>query len=85
MGSLRSSTYCALRAVLIKARQHAGLTQRQLAVRLKRPHSWIAKIEAGERHVSVYEFMQIASALSVPAEVLFKRFAKRDRAPNPAV
>ena len=83
MGSLRSSTYCALRAVLIEARQHAGLTQ--LAVRLKRPHSWIAKIEAGERHVSVYEFMQIASALSVPAEVLFKRFAKRDRAPNPAV
>jgi transcriptional regulator with XRE-family HTH domain len=60
---LGSPTYYAVRVILIEARRHAGLTQRQLATRLKRPHSWIAKIEAGARDLSVYEFCQISSAL----------------------
>jgi transcriptional regulator with XRE-family HTH domain len=68
---------------LIEARRHAGLTQRQLATRLKRHHSWIAKIEAGERHVLVYEFCQISSALPVAPEVLFKLFVQRDRQQQP--
>jgi transcriptional regulator with XRE-family HTH domain len=83
LGSLRSPTYQALRLTVIEARQHAGLTQRQLAGRLKRHHSWIAKIEAGERHLSVYEFCQISSALSVPADVLFKQFVLRIRQLQP--
>ena len=83
MSSLRSSTYHALRVTLIEARRHAGLTQRQLATRLKRHHSWIAKIEAGERHVSVYEFCQISSALFIAPDVLFKQFIHRNRQQQP--
>jgi transcriptional regulator with XRE-family HTH domain len=43
----------------------AGLTQRGLAERLKRPHSYVAKIEGGERRVDVIEFAELARALRV--------------------
>ena len=77
LGSLRSPLYQALRVTLIEARRHAGLTQRQLAARLKRHHSWVAKIEAGERHLSVYEFYQISLALHMTPDALFKLFIQR--------
>jgi ribosome-binding protein aMBF1 (putative translation factor) len=50
--------------VLIDARKNAGLSQQELADRLKRPQSFVAKIEAGERRVDVIEFITIASALA---------------------
>lgn len=43
----------------------AGLTQRGLAERLKRPHSYVAKIEGGERRIDVLEFAELARALRV--------------------
>ena len=49
--------------LLVDARKNAGLSQQQLADRLKRPQSFVAKIEAGERRVDVVEFLTIASAL----------------------
>lgn len=49
--------------LLVSARKKAGLTQQELADRLKRPQSFVAKIEAGERRVDVVEFITIASAL----------------------
>jgi DNA-binding XRE family transcriptional regulator len=72
---LRSRAHRALLAVLAASRREAGLTQRQLAERLKRPHSFISKIEAGERRLDVLEFMEIAKALKVDPVDLFKRFA----------
>lgn len=62
-------------AVLAASRREAGLTQRQLAARLKRPHSWVSKIEAGERRLDVLEFCEIAKALKVDPVELFRRFA----------
>ena len=85
MGSLRSAIHCTLRAVLIEARQHCGLTQRQLAARLKRPHSWVAKIESAERRVSVDEFYEVASALAIAPDLLFKRFVQRYKSRNPVL
>lgn len=49
--------------LLVDARKKAGLTQQELAKRLKRPQSFVAKIEAGERRVDVIEFITIAEAL----------------------
>lgn len=72
---LRSRAHRALLAVLAASRREAGLTQRELAKRLKRPHSFISKIEAGERRLDVLEFMEIAEALEVDPVDLFKRFA----------
>jgi len=38
-------------------REEAGLTQRQLAVKLKTNHVFVHKSEIGERRVDVTEFM----------------------------
>jgi transcriptional regulator with XRE-family HTH domain len=62
---LRSTRQRALIEALVKARKAAGLTQRQLAARLKRSNSFVWKIEAGERRIEVLEFAEISRALGV--------------------
>lgn len=63
---MRKSThtpgYSALRSHLGAIRTRAGLSQRQLAVRIGVPHSWIAKIEAGERRIDLIEFAWFCEA-----------------------
>ncbi len=62
---LRSAKHRALIAAIVGARKAAGLTQRQLAARLRRSDSFVWKIEAGERRVDVLEFLEIARAVRV--------------------
>jgi len=67
---LRSSRHRALIAVIKATRRAAGLTQRQLAAKLKRSNSFVWKLEAGERQINVLEFMEIARILGVKASKL---------------
>jgi transcriptional regulator with XRE-family HTH domain len=53
--STHSKEYSLLRASLRQLRQEAELSQRDLAARLKLPHSWVAKVESGERRIDVVE------------------------------
>ena len=48
---------------LIQARKDAGLTQQQVADKLGRPQSFVAKYENGERRLDVVEFLEIAKLL----------------------
>ena len=48
---------------LIQARKDAGLTQQQVADKLDRPQSFVAKYENGERRLDVVEFLEIANLL----------------------
>lgn len=68
-----SPSYRAAVRVLIDARKEAGLTQRQLAVRLGRPYTVIANIERGERQIDVVEFIAVARALGVGESELMAR------------
>lgn len=61
--TLRSPGHLALMAALKQARLDAGLTQTELAERLKRPQSFVAKYENGERRVEVVELVEIATAM----------------------
>lgn len=61
--TLRSPGHQALMAALKQARLDAGLTQTELADRLERPQSFVAKYENGERRVEVVEFIQIVGAI----------------------
>ena len=66
--SLRTPGHLALMQVLIDTRKDAGLTQPALANRLKRPQSYIAKIENGERRLDVVEFAELLLAIEVRPE-----------------
>lgn len=71
MKSLRTRTHRTLCAVLVAARKGAGLSQEELARRLKRSQSFVAKMETGERRIDVVEFVEIARALGQePTELL---------------
>lgn len=61
--TLRTREHGALIGVLASNREKAGLSQRDLAARLKRPHSFVGRMEAGERRIDVIEFIAIAEAI----------------------
>ncbi len=69
--TLRSAGHLALIEALRSARKAAGLTQTELAVKLGRPQSFVAKYENAERRVEVVELVQIALAIGCdPAKVI---------------
>ena len=77
--SLRSPRQIQLQKLLTEARAKAGLTQGQLAEKLHRPQSFVAKYEGGERRIDVVEFCDIANALDVDPAVLFQDFLDKNR------
>ena len=68
-----TARYDRFRALLIQTREAAGLRQVDLAHRLKRPQSYVSKIESGERRLDVVEFLDFAAALQAnPINILKK-------------
>lgn len=71
--SLRTPGHRALMQVLIETRREAGITQQELADRLNRPQSYVAKVETGERRLDVVEFIEWAEGIGrSPAKLLEK-------------
>jgi transcriptional regulator with XRE-family HTH domain len=66
-----TSDYATVVAAIVEARKAAGVTQVELAARLKKTQSFISKIERRERRIDVLEFVAIARALGLgPASLL---------------
>jgi transcriptional regulator with XRE-family HTH domain len=63
--------YRPLPAMLRRLREGAGLTQRDLAKKLRVTHVWVHKSEIGERRVDVAEFMDWCLACGVNPEKAF--------------
>ena len=61
--SLRTPRNNRLRELLIDARKHGGWTQDQIAVKLGKPQSFVAKYEGGERRLDLIELIDVAHAL----------------------
>jgi len=61
--ALRDPAYRAFVDYLVAMRRRAGLTQRQLATRLKRSQSYVAKCEIYERRLDPAEFRAFIIAL----------------------
>ena len=69
--SLHTPEYEHFCSLLVAARQKAGLTQVEVALRVKRPQSFVAKYEGCERRLDVIEFLEICDALNVePSKIL---------------
>jgi transcriptional regulator with XRE-family HTH domain len=74
--SVFTPRYDRLRALLIDARKSAGLTQVELAERLRRPQSFVSKYERGERRLDVVEFLEVTDALEVQPAKLIERIGR---------
>lgn len=69
--TIYSQQYQRLCELLIEARRKADLTQVEVAERLGRPQSFVAKYEGGERRLDVVEFVAVAKALGLdPKELI---------------
>ena len=72
--TVHSSEQAAFCALMVAARKQAGLTQHELARRLKRPQSFVAKYEGGERRMDVVEFVAIVRAIGADPVKLLRDF-----------
>ncbi len=70
--TLRSSRQKKLIALIIAERKAAGLTQAEVAKKLRRYQSIVANIESGERRIDVVEFLDLADAIGFDAGKLIE-------------
>ncbi len=67
-GSLGTPRYNALMAKLTELRKQSGMTQSQIAKKLGKPQSFVAKYEGGERRLDIIEFVNVVKALGGSAD-----------------
>jgi transcriptional regulator with XRE-family HTH domain len=71
-----------LREALVEMRKNAGMTQRDLAAKLKRERNLVGRVEVGERRLDVVEFYWFCKACGAKpdkvAQKLFKWFEEAD-------
>ena len=61
--SIHSERHHRFRVLLVQERKAHGLTQTQVAQRLGKPPSYVAKYELGERRLDVLEYLDVAAAI----------------------
>lgn len=63
--SIHSDEMIALRQWLTAAREAQGISMRALAERLNRPHSFVQRVEEGDRRLDVVEFVEYCEELGL--------------------
>jgi transcriptional regulator with XRE-family HTH domain len=63
-------------ALLRSMREDAGLTQVELARKLRRPQSFVSRFESGQRRVDLVELKEICGALGVGLVEFVRRFER---------
>ena len=61
--SIHDQRYIEVVALLRKARERAGRTQREVAQMLGRPQSYVSKVETCERRLDYVELLQICRVI----------------------
>ncbi|MGH6682254.1 MAG: helix-turn-helix domain-containing protein [Bradyrhizobium sp.] len=74
---LRTARHRRVMAVLVEVRTKARVTQRELAQRLSRAHSFVSRIEKGDRRLDVPEMIQWCEALGADPVDVMKRIMRR--------
>lgn len=74
--------YFRLIHALIQARKNAGLTQAQVAEKLSKPQSYIAKIEGTDRKLDIMEFVTLCQAIGQAPSEFIKVLERKDEIIN---
>ncbi len=74
--SIHTARHEALRQVIIDKRLAAGLTQQQVAQKLRRYQSFVATVESGQRRIDVIEFLDFAAAIGFKPESVIRSISR---------
>jgi transcriptional regulator with XRE-family HTH domain len=77
--TLASPRHEALRALLVESRKAAGLTQADIASKLKRYQSFISTVESGQRRIDVIEFLDLSEVIGFDPCQALKRLKRTKR------
>lgn len=72
--SLHRREYQVFRTLLIAERERSGLTQTQVAEKLRKPQSYVSKYERGERRLDCTEFAELADVLDINIAAFFATY-----------
>jgi transcriptional regulator with XRE-family HTH domain len=70
--SVFTKRYQLFLSMLVSARQEKGLSQRDVAKRLKKIQSYVSKYERGERRLDVIEFLDVAKVLDADPHAIIE-------------
>ncbi|NEU97551.1 helix-turn-helix transcriptional regulator [Bradyrhizobium sp. UFLA 03-164] len=73
--TLQSGRHKALTQFLIEKRKKAGLTQAEVAKKLRRYQSFVATVESGQRKIDVIELLAFAEAIGFDPRDAIKRLS----------
>ena len=74
--SITARNYAHFLVRLREAREHAGLTQNDLASRLGETQSFVSKCERGERRMDVVELREFCKAMGITLDKFIMQFEK---------
>lgn len=74
--SIHSPEYRLVLSKLVAMREKAGLTQRDLAKKLGREHSFVWRAETGKRRLDVVEFYWVCRALGQNAATVYRELSR---------
>ena len=74
--SQHNLAYRKLPAYLRNMREKAGLTQREIGKRLKKPQSYVYNSETSNRRVDITEFIQWSRACDIDPKKAFSKLLK---------
>jgi transcriptional regulator with XRE-family HTH domain len=80
--SQHASAYRPLPGFLRSLREAAGLTQRDLAKRMKKPQSWIYNCESANRRVDLVEFIEWTRCCGIDPRKAFGQFLAAEKHPD---
>lgn len=72
MKTIYQESYLRLIDALVKGRKTAGLTQMQVAEKLAKPQSYVAKVEGADRKLDVMEFVALCKVIQQDPSELIK-------------
>ncbi|NTE33455.1 helix-turn-helix transcriptional regulator [Agrobacterium tumefaciens] len=75
--STHTPEYRLLVEILTDTRRKTGLTQQQVAERLGKPQSYVAKAEGAERRIDVVEFAKLSAAMDQDPIALLQLLLER--------
>ena len=73
--SIHTARHEALRQAIIEKRLAAGMTQQQVARKLRRYQSFVATVESGQRRIDVIEFLDFANAIGFKPDPVIRKIS----------